>query len=135
MSDIIEDFFDRIFIKYNLTLKEFIDNYGKPEFDFKVNQIKQEIKIFHIFDDKKGYNALFITSDDKVFGFGFNCFCCGLGHNSVVNEPQIIPELCHKTIKQFFIGRDFILAQNFDNQLYGWGNNFCGQLGRGYVSD
>ena len=56
--------------------------------------MKIEIKIFHVFDDKNGFNVLFITSDDKVFGFGSNCFgCCGLGHNSVVNEPQIIPEL------------------------------------------
>ena len=79
---------------------------------------------------------LFITSDDKVFGFGSNCFgCCGLGHNSVVYEPQIIPELCHKNIKQFFIGYDFILAQNFDNYLFGWGKNDHGQLARGHLSE
>ena len=54
-------------------------------------ELKKDIKIFHVFDDTKGYNVLFITSDDKVFGFGSNTYgCCGLGHNSVVNEPQII---------------------------------------------
>ena len=90
-----------------------------------------KIKIFHVFDDEKGYNVLFITSDDKVFGFGSNCFgCCGLGHNSVVNEPQIIPELCHKNIKQFFIGYNFILALNIENKVYGWGMNDLGQCGR-----
>ena len=136
MEEIIEDFFDKVFIKYNLTLKEFIDNYEKPELDLNVSEVKQEIKAFHIFRKSKGLNAFFITSDDKVFGFGSNCFgCCGLGHNSVVNEPQIIPELCHKNIKKFIIGHEFILAQSFDNNLYGWGKNDYGDLGRGYISD
>ena len=97
--------------------------------------MKITIKIFHVFDDLNGYNVLFITSDDKVFGFGSNCCgCCGLGHNSVVNEPQIIPELCHKNIKQFFIGFSFILALNCDNQVYGWGRNDVGQCGRGSIN-
>ena len=77
---------------------------------------------------------MFITSDDKVFGFGSNCFgCCGLGHNSVVNEPQIIPELCHKNIKQFFIGMFFILAISDDNKVFGWGRNNFGECGRGTI--
>ena len=99
-------------------------------------EIKQKIKLFHIFDDIKGQNVLFITSDDKVFGFGSNCFgCCGLGHNSVVNEPQIIPELCHKNIQQFFIGGTHILGLNSDKHVYGWGGNRWGQLCRGFVSE
>ena len=136
MSDIIENYFDDIFRKYNINLKVFMESYEKPEFDSKLNEIEQEIKAFHICDDKKGYNVFFITSDDKVFGFGSNCFgCCGLGHNSVVNGPQIIPELCHKNIQQFFIGYNFILAQSFENQIYGWGKNNCGQLAKGYICD
>ena len=99
-------------------------------------EIKQGIKLFHVFDDKNGLNVLFITSDDKVFGFGSNhSGCCGLGHNSVVNEPQIIPELCHKNIKQFYIGEVFILGLNSDNQVYGWGGNCCGELGRGFIGE
>jgi alpha-tubulin suppressor-like RCC1 family protein len=78
---------------------------------------------------------LFITSDDKVYGFGQNSFgCCGLGHNSVVNEPQVIPELCHKNIKQFLIVCDFYLALNIEGHIYGWGRNDCGQLAKGYNS-
>ena len=77
--------------------------------------------------------------DDKVFGFGSNFSgCCGLGHNSVVKEPQIIPELCHKNIQQFYSAlhiTDFMLAKSFDNNLYGWGKNNWGQLGRGHISD
>ena len=103
---------------------------------YKISEeIKREIKIFHVFYDIKGKNVLFITSDDKVFGFGSNVFgCCGLGHNSVVNEPQIIPELCHKNIQQFFIGNTFMLGFTIEKQVCGWGNNSLGQLGRGYVS-
>ena len=52
------------------------------------NNLKQNIKLFHVFEDIKGYNVLFITSDDKVYGLGQNSYgCCGLGHNLVVNEP------------------------------------------------
>ena len=72
-----------------------------------VPKLKKVVKAFHVFDDDEGLNVLFITSDDKVYGFGQNTFgCCGLGHNRVVNEPQVIPELCHKNIKQFFIRID-----------------------------
>ena len=74
-------------------------------------KLKKVVKAFHVFDDKNGLNVLFITSDDKVYGFGQNTRgCCGLGHDNVVNEPQVIPELCHKNIKQFFFGFSFVLA-------------------------
>ena len=112
------------------------DIFNRFEVFEKVDQIlKQRIKIFHVFDDKNGYNVLFITSDDKVYGFGQNIFgCCGLGHNNVVEEPQLIPELCQKSVKQFFIGYDFVMAINNDNQVFGWGRNDWGQLGRGYTN-
>src|ERR1700692_410388 len=94
-------------------------------------KLKKIVKAFHVFDDKNGLNVLFITSDDNVYGFGQNyCGCCGLGHNSVVNEPQVIPELCHKNIKQFFIGLTFVLALNNDGQLFSWGYNDYGTLAK-----
>ena len=99
-------------------------------------ELKEKIKFFYIFNDKNGYNVLFITSDDKVYGFGANNFSgCGLGHNTVVDEPQVIQELCDKNINQFFIGETFVLALSSDQQLYGWGQNDCGQLAREYVND
>ena len=97
-------------------------------------KFKRKIKTFIVFYDGDEDNILFITSDDKVFSFGYNQFgCCGLGHNCVVNEPQIIPQLCHKNIQQFFIGGDFILCLTFDKRVYGWGCDNDGQLGRGYI--
>ena len=99
------------------------------------DQVKKEIKFFHVFNDTKGQNVLFVTKDDKVFSFGSNEFgCCGLGHNNGFKEPQIIPELCNKNVQQFFIGRTFVLGLTNDKQVIGWGDNTCGQLGRGCVS-
>src|ERR1700759_4818279 len=98
-------------------------------------KLKKIVKAFHVFNDEKGLNVLFITSDDKVYGLGQNSSgCCGLGHNSVVNEPQVIPELCHKNIKQFFIGWNFVLALNNVGQVFSWGNNAYGQLANGFIS-
>ena len=96
------------------------------------DEIKHKIEIFHVSND--GNTAIFITSGGKVFGFAFTlCGWFGLRYNSVVNEPQIIPELCHKDIQQFFIGGTFILCLSRDKHVYGWGNNDHGQLGRGYT--
>ena len=96
---------------------------------------KTRIKSFDIFDDSRGSNLLFITSDDQVFSFGQNSSgCCGLGHNRPVSEPQLILELSHKKIKQFFIGWGFVLAINENNHLFSWGCNHWGQLGIGSVN-
>ena len=66
------------------------------------------IKYIHIFDDENGFNVLFVSMDDNVYGFGSNQFgCCGLGHNKNVKDPQIIPELCDKNIQQFYNGFEF----------------------------
>ncbi len=43
--------------------------------------------------------------------------------------------MCWKQIKQFFIGIDFVLALNEEKRVFSWGQNYEGQLGRGYKSD
>ena len=99
-------------------------------FDVISNDIKKVIKGFYVFDDTKGFNVLFVTFNDKVFGFGSNSDgVCGFGHQMVVNEPKIIEELCDKSIIQFYNGMHFALALTSDNKLYGWGSNEFGQLG------
>ena len=98
-------------------------------------ELKQNIKIFNVFDDWKGYNVLFITNDDTVYGFGSNQWgVCGLGHDKSVDSPLIIPELCHKNIQQFFSGLGFVLALNCDNQLYGWGNKSLGVINISFLN-
>ena len=99
-------------------------------FDVISNNIKKVIKRFYVFDNEKGYNALFVTLNDKVFGFGSNEWgVCGFGHQMVVKEPKIIEELCDKSVIQFYNGYAFALALTSDNKLYGWGRNDLGQLG------
>ena len=89
------------------------------------------IKYIHVFDDKIGFNVLFVTMDDEVFGYGSNQWgVCGLGHNKNVKDPQIIPELCDKNIQQFYNGLGFAFGLTSDNELYGWGSNNWLQLGR-----
>ena len=86
------------------------------------NVMKWFIQYFHVFDDINGYNMLFVTNDDNVYGFGSNQYgCCGLGHNSEVSDPQHIPELCHQNVTKFFFGLTFAFAMNSNNVLYAWG--------------
>ena len=98
-------------------------------------ELKTKIKLFNVFNDYKGYNVLFATTEDEVYGFGQNYkSCCGLGHDSDVHRPQLIPELCYKSVKQLFIGFNFYLAITEENQLFGWGENDLGQLATGKTS-
>ena len=99
-------------------------------FDDISNDLKKVIKLFYVCENEKGYNVLFVTLNDKVFGFGSNDWgVCGIGHQIVVKEPQIIEELCDKSVIQFYNGFSFALALTSDNKLFGWGSNECGQLG------
>ncbi|CAG2168751.1 unnamed protein product [Oppiella nova] len=75
-------------------------------------------------------SVLFVTTNDSVYGFGYNLWgFLGLGHNYRV-ETQLIPQLCGQRIRQFINGSDFMLAMNEDNHVFSWGHNDEGQLGR-----
>ena len=109
-------------------MSELINNF--EIFDVISNDIKKVIKRFYVFDDEKGYNVLFVTLNDKVFGFGSNSYgVCGFGHQMVVKEPKIIEELCDKSVIQFYNEMFCAFALTNDNKLYGWGENEFGQLG------
>ncbi|CAG2112208.1 unnamed protein product, partial [Medioppia subpectinata] len=46
------------------------------------------VKLFHVFDDILGYNVLFATNYDFVYGLGANHWgCLGLGHNQPFDTP------------------------------------------------
>ena len=83
-------------------------------------------------------SLLFATKDDKVYGFGNNRFGrLGFGHETDVNapqEPQELVSMSGKRVKEFFVGMDFVLALTDDINLYSWGWNKYGQLGRGVAS-
>src|ERR1700744_3106348 len=91
---------------------------------------KIKINIFHVFDAWESSNILFVTTDDMVYGLGCNSEGrLGLGHNTPIESPQEIPELCHQNIHQFIIGDNFVCAMNTEHQIYSWGRNDHGQLG------
>ncbi len=48
-------------------MSEIIDNL--EIFDILTNGLKKIVKRIYVFDDQKGYNLLFVTINDKVFGF------------------------------------------------------------------
>ena len=70
-----------------------------------------------------------------MFGFGDNDWgVLGLGHENEVKEVEIIPELCDKSVKEFFHGYKFVLCLTSDNKIVSWGKNDHCQLGNGHRS-
>jgi alpha-tubulin suppressor-like RCC1 family protein len=55
----------------------------------------------------------------------------GFGHNKVVNEIQIVEELCDQQIIDFANGFRHCIARNSSGKVYCWGNNNNGLLGIG----
>jgi alpha-tubulin suppressor-like RCC1 family protein len=118
------------------------------KFDFlnKLNdEFKQRVKILYVFQDYKwdykriinelvlkGYNVLIVTKDDKTYAFGRNSNNhLGFGHNRVVNEIQIVEELCDQQIIDFANGSHHCIARNSSGKVYCWGRNKWGLLGNG----
>ncbi len=105
------------------------------------DEFKQRVKILYVFEDYdhewkewnlKGYNVLIVTKDDKTFAFGENSWNqLGFGHREVVNEIQIVEELCDQQIIDFVNGKYHCIARNRSGKVYCWGWNKWGQLGIG----
>ena len=96
-------------------------------------QLKQNIKLFHVFED----NITFcVTNDDKVFGFGVNTFAF-LGYNRSNDNKSyfLIQELCDKKIEVFFGFKGVYFARSELGDIYTWGDNHEAQLGLGFKSD
>jgi alpha-tubulin suppressor-like RCC1 family protein len=101
-------------------------------------EFKQRVKILYFFENcdedfvVKGYNVLIVTKDDKTYAFGNNgCGILGFGHDKVVNEIQIVEELCDKQIIDFANGHFHCIARNSSGKVYCWGCNDSGELGIG----
>ena len=107
---------------------------------FENCDFKNDIKYYHVWDEGKHKSSLFVTNDDKVYGINIDNIIITLSYRSVSEEnknknlsklkPIEIKELSDKKIKEFHIGRYFVLALSEENKLYSWGNNDYGQLGR-----
>jgi alpha-tubulin suppressor-like RCC1 family protein len=100
------------------------------------DEFKQRVKILYVFENygyfPKGYNVLIVTKDDKTYAFGINTYNqLGFGHNRVVNEIQIVEELCDQQIIDFANGLFHCIARNSSGKVYCWGCNDWGLLGIG----
>jgi alpha-tubulin suppressor-like RCC1 family protein len=103
------------------------------------DEFKQRVKILYIFQDYdyildrlKGNNVLIVTKDDKTYAFGRNYSGqLGFGHDKVVNEIQIVEELCDQQIIDFAIGKFHCIARNSSGKVFCWGYNIRGLLGIG----
>jgi alpha-tubulin suppressor-like RCC1 family protein len=93
------------------------------------NDFINNINIIFIFDHNLT-EILFVTKDDKCYGFGENDLgVLGLGHNRQVKEPKIIEELCYKQIISFANSSHHVMALTSDGKVYSWGQNHLGVLG------
>jgi alpha-tubulin suppressor-like RCC1 family protein len=91
-------------------------------------EFKQRVKILYVF----GYNVLIVTKDDKTCAFGENSKgTLSFGHDQVVNEIQIVEELCDQQIIDFANGSQHCIARNSCGKVYCWGSNDLGFLGIG----
>ncbi|CAG2113663.1 unnamed protein product [Medioppia subpectinata] len=96
---------------------------------------KVGIKVLAIFG-KDGEEVIVVTTDDRVFGFGSNCFGrLGLGVSDAIERPQLNATLTGKKIMKICYGLGHCLGLTSGGQCYGWGQNSCGQLGIGSVED
>jgi alpha-tubulin suppressor-like RCC1 family protein len=97
------------------------------------DKFKQRVKILYVFeDDEDEFNVLIVTKDEKTFAFGENSNNrLGFGHNEVVNEIQIVKELCDQQIIDFANGSYHCIARNSSGKVYSWGWNSWGCLGIG----
>jgi alpha-tubulin suppressor-like RCC1 family protein len=95
-------------------------------------EFKQRVKILYVFEDFKRDNVLIVTKDDITYAFGNNDFgLLGFGHDEVVNEIQIVEELCDQQIIDFANGWRHYIVRNSSGKVYCWESNYCGLLGIG----
>jgi E3 ubiquitin-protein ligase HERC2 len=92
------------------------------------------IKIIYVFGYKET-KVIVVTKDDKCYAFGQNTDgVLGFGHDRQVRKPKIVNELCDKQIIKFTNGFWHVLTLTSDGKMFGWGRNYCGELGNGYMN-
>ena len=78
---------------------------------------------------------ILVMNDNKISVFGDDDHGkLGLGFVEGFQVTTEIPELSDKKIEAFFEGYDCMFARSETNEIYSWGMNYWGQLGRGYES-
>ncbi|BES87955.1 Hypothetical protein chromosome condensation (RCC1) and BTB (POZ) domain containing protein [Nesidiocoris tenuis] len=102
-----------------------------------VKHKQQQIELLHIFGDSDELlSALFITSDDFVYGVGRNDFGrlgIGLENTDDISEPHEVDILSGKRVVCFASGAMHVLALTEAGDVYSWGLNTLGPLGNGTI--
>jgi len=66
-----------------------------------------------------------------VYSWGANdCGQLGLGHTKMIDRPTKIPSLAKIKISKIRAGHNHAIAMTTFGDIYTWGSNHCGQLGR-----
>ena len=99
---------------------------------------KSQTKNYNINEFKTLYKSTdfeFLMNCNKVFVIGsdFNGKL-GLGQIKECHTYTEIPELSDKLIEEVFEGNDCMFARSETNVIYSWGNNYWGQLAKGFES-
>ncbi|CAG2173706.1 unnamed protein product [Oppiella nova] len=85
-----------------------------------------------------GSDVIIVTKDYNVYCFGVNRYGrLGLGVGSDVHfeRPQLNESLSGKGLSKMIYGLGHCIGLTTSGQCYGWGHNFCGQLGLGSTED
>jgi alpha-tubulin suppressor-like RCC1 family protein len=133
-----------IYVKYISVIDKMSHIIENFEILSRLNDVfKQRIKILFVFENYdyipskadwvlEGYNVIMVTDDNKTYAFGNNTHNqLGFGHNRVVNEIQIVEELCDQQIIDFANGFCHCIARNSNGKVFCWGYNNWGLLGNG----
>jgi alpha-tubulin suppressor-like RCC1 family protein len=80
------------------------------------------------------YHSFALTGDGKVYAFGENENReLGLGDTENRNVPCLIEELVSNPVIEIVTAEMHSFALTDDNRVFGWGNNYNGELGLGDV--
>ena len=96
-----------------------------------VGRVINDIRLLCVFG--RGNSVLFVTKDDKVYGFGHNRNgCLGLGHwTEDIKKPELNRYLSQQQLVDIIWGFEHCIGLTSSGQCLTWGQNRYGQLGIG----
>ncbi|EGR28802.1 hypothetical protein IMG5_168380 [Ichthyophthirius multifiliis] len=99
-------------------------------YEFKVSQIDEQTDQIQIQKlEINGMMGLILTIDGKVYKYGESEFIKNSNKINILQIPKLIQE--NQKIKNISCGWHHALLIDFDNNLYGFGSNKFGEIGKG----
>ena len=75
--------------------------------------------------------TVFLSESGRLYVCGSTKFSgIRISRDRMITAPEEVTELSHNFIEDIAVGPEFILAMSATGQLFGWGTNSAGQLGR-----